>query len=73
MEEAVLQELEISGVRVLKVKKGQQIVYKLANNVSVTALPEGKRNEIMQTIMRLHAQDTRGIPMDHSVVYNLFE
>ena len=58
MDEIVLQELEISGIRVLKVKKGQQIVYKLANNVSVNALNETKRQQIMQSIMRLHAQDS---------------
>jgi hypothetical protein len=55
--EVVLQTLNIAGVNVLKIQKNQQIVYKLANNMSASALSPQQRLYVTNEIKRLHGQD----------------
>jgi hypothetical protein len=53
--EKVLETLKIAGVPVLKVQKGQKIIYKLAEYVSAETLSFQQRQRITQEIMKLHA------------------
>ena len=56
--EVIMQTLTIAGIPVIKVRKGTQIVYKLANNISANSLQPAQRKLITNEIMRLHAAES---------------
>jgi hypothetical protein len=55
--EVILQTILIAGVPVVKIRKGNNIVYRLANGISADALTPVQRTHVTNEVMRLHAQD----------------
>lgn len=56
--EEILQHLTISGIPVVKLRKGIQIVYKLGNNLSSSSLTPSQRAIVTNEIVKLHKQDS---------------
>lgn len=67
--ELVLQTFMICDVLVLKVRKGPQILYKLANAQIVNQLSPLKRQQLTAEILKLHALDSRRLPMNGGLPY----
>ncbi|KAJ1650939.1 hypothetical protein IWQ61_008377 [Dispira simplex] len=53
-EEVVIKKLVIEGVTVVVVQRGNQTVYKLADNVSVSTLPSRTRQIVVEQLKKLH-------------------
>ncbi|RCH93667.1 hypothetical protein CU098_002382, partial [Rhizopus stolonifer] len=54
-EEQIITELTLAGVKVLMVRKKDQIVYKLPDNVQISSISEEQRKRLMDEIQSLHA------------------
>jgi hypothetical protein len=70
--EQIITELILAGVKVLMVRKRDQIVYKLPDNVQLSSISEEQRKRLMEEIQSLHAatmlaaQQQVNVPFDHS-------
>ncbi|CEG72998.1 hypothetical protein RMATCC62417_08465 [Rhizopus microsporus] len=73
-EEQIITELTLAGIKVLMVRKKDQIVYKLPDNVQVSSISEEQRKRLMEEIQSLHAatmlaaaqQQQVNMPMDNN-------
>ncbi|KAL0139472.1 hypothetical protein V8B55DRAFT_1524418 [Mucor lusitanicus] len=54
-EEEVITQLTLAGLKVLMVRKRDQIIYKLPDNMQVAAIGDEQRQQLMKEIQSLHA------------------
>ncbi|KAI8645859.1 hypothetical protein BD408DRAFT_411174 [Parasitella parasitica] len=54
-DEEIITQLTLAGLKVLMVRKRDQIIYKLPDNMQVSAIDEKQRNQLMKEIQSLHA------------------
>ncbi|KAJ1984620.1 hypothetical protein H4R34_000523 [Dimargaris verticillata] len=58
----VVQSLTIEGVNVVAVRRGDQMVYKLANNMAASSLTPERRRILVERLRQLHANTTAQTP-----------
>ncbi|CEP19311.1 hypothetical protein [Parasitella parasitica] len=54
-DEEIITQLTLAGLKVLMVRKRDQIIYKLPDNMQVSAIGEQQRQQLMKEIQSLHA------------------
>ncbi|KAG1148715.1 hypothetical protein G6F37_003157 [Rhizopus arrhizus] len=70
--EQIITELVLAGIKVLMVRKRDQIVYKLPDNMQVSSISEEQRKRLMEEIQSLHAatmlaaQQQANMPVDNN-------
>ncbi|KAJ8661177.1 hypothetical protein O0I10_002925 [Lichtheimia ornata] len=54
-DEEIITQITLAGLKVIMLRKGDQIIYKLPDNVPVQSLADDQRERLLQEIQKLHA------------------
>ncbi|KAI9262360.1 hypothetical protein BDA99DRAFT_511004 [Phascolomyces articulosus] len=54
-DEEIITQLTLAGLKVIMLRKGDQIIYKLPDNMNLASINQQQRDQLMQEIQKLHA------------------